>query len=323
MLFGLPFLGVGVWLLGSLAGARNQMREIRESWIRLPATIVAHDSLAIGIRQRFHRPTVRYAYEHQGTRYESNRHDLLEEFPIVSTSLGRRGKLPYTVGQTVKAYVNPKEPVQSVLSLELQYESLLGSFGLIFFLIGGAFLLGPPLARWLESEQRRNRERGILTPRFETSQLGLGVLTAVAFLITLATGLVLTEAGAWSVPAAILVAVFGAGTAALARLVIREHVRRRPFAACRILVKGHSWSLSDPRGRLISPVLELVYREEVRSMGEDGPGRWMGRDLVCSPLAGGSLQTDSAQPDPVDELFLRRYWAVRIRDEGREALFPL
>ena len=143
MLLGLPFLAIGLWFLGSLAGAYSDVRKIRSEWIRRPATIVAHESFAIGIHQRFHRPSVRYAYEHEGARYECTRHDVLEEFPVVSTSIGRRGKLPYSVGQAVTAYVDPKAPYESVLSLEVQYVGLLAPFGLLFLLIGGAALIGP------------------------------------------------------------------------------------------------------------------------------------------------------------------------------------
>ena len=141
LLFALPFLAIGLWFLGSLAGAWFDARTIRKEWTQVPATIVAHESIAIGIHRRFHRPTVRYAYEFEGARYECTRHDLLEEFPIVSTSIGRRGKLPYAVGQAVTAYVDPKAPYESVLSLEVQYVGFLGPFGLLFALIGGAFFI--------------------------------------------------------------------------------------------------------------------------------------------------------------------------------------
>lgn len=331
ILFGLPFLGCGLWLLLTLAGALVRLHEIRTSWVEVPATVVAHESIVLGIRRAFHRPTVRYAYERDGVRHESTRHDLLQAFPLLSRSLGRMGRLPYAVGQTVTARVDPKEPGESVLSLELQYATFLGPAALIFLLIGGAFVVGPPLAAWRRAGEARDRERGILAPRFEASQSGLGALTGVALLITLMTGLVLTEAGAWSVPAAILVAAFAAGFGALARLFLRERARRRPFTSCRLILSGSSWTLSDPRRRLKSPAFELAFREESRSMGEDGPGSWTGSDLVRTSLAStpsdegwrGTVEKDAAQPPPVEELLRRRYWAVRIRDGGREGIFPL
>lgn len=323
VLFGLPFVVCGLWLLMSLAGALLRLREFQS---KVPATIVAYEQIAVGTHRPIHRPTVRYAYEVHGERRESTRHDLLQSFPVVSRHLGRQGRLPYAVGQTVTAYVDPEG--EAVLSLELQYASLLGPGGLVFLLMGGAFVVGPPLAAWRRSGEKRDRERGILAPRFETSQAGLGGVTGVALLITIMTGLVVTEARAWSVPAAIIVAAFASGTGALARLFLRERARRRPFSSSRLKVSSTEWMLSG--GRLASPTIELALREETRSMGEDGPGPWTGTDLACSKLSAdacpegwrGSLRI-APEPPPIDELLRRRYWLVRVRDGTREAVYPL
>lgn len=320
---GLAFAACGLWLLLSLAGALLRLREFDR---KVPAIIVAHETIAIGSRRPIHRPTVRYAYEAHGSRRESNRHDLLQAFPLVSRQLGRTGRLPYTVGQPVMAHVDGEG--EAILSFELQYASLLGPAGLMFLLIGVAFAAAPPRAALRRAAERRDRARGIIGPRHETSQAGLAVLTALAFLITVLTALVMTEAGSWSVPAAIVVAGFAAGTGALARLLVREGARRRPFSASRLRLSGTEWTLS--RGRLRSPSVELALREETRTMGDDGPGNWTGSDLSCAALEAGScpegwrgtLRVDP-EPAPIDELFRRRYWLVRVREGSGEAIFPL
>jgi len=329
VLFGLPFLVCGGWLLARLGGAYFMVREIRSEWVRVPATIMGHETITIGSRRPIRRPTVRYAYEFGGARYETYRHDLLQELPVVSRALGRTAKLPYEPGATVSAFVDPKAPIEAVLSLELQYAGLIGPAGILFLLIGVAFVLGPPLAAWRRSAERRDRASGLIAARWETSQGGLAVLVAVAVGVTAMIGLVMTEARAWSVPAAILVAALAAGSGWLFRLFLRERSRRRPFAACRLRVSGAEWTLL--RGGLASPSLELALREETRSMGEDGPGPWKGTDLVCTPLGTalctegwrGTFPSDEPRSPAIDELLRRRIWLVRVRDGAREAVFPL
>lgn len=335
VLLGLPFLGVGLWLLGSLGWACLLRAQIAANWIVVPAVIEAHESIPIGARRPVWRPTVRYSYEVGGSRYESTRHDLLEAFPVVSHALGRKGRLPYDRGQRVTAHVSPSDPRKAVLRLELQYVPLLALGGLVFTLVGGAFVGGPLLAARRRAGEARDRAKGVHAPRVETSQLGLATLTAVVGLIAATTALVVTEARAWSVPAAILVAGLAAGALALARLFLRERARRRPFASCRVVLSGvgadRAWTLLDPRRRLQAPAIELALREESRVMGEDGPGPWTGSDLACTPLAAtphevgwmGTLRFDDAQPAPVDETLRRRYWMVRVRDDGGEGVFPL
>jgi hypothetical protein len=325
MLFGLPFLACGLYLLLSLAGALRMTWEIEREWARVPATILAHEDIVLGVRRPIRVPTVRYAYDFEGRRFESNRHDLLQTFPVASRYL-RRGRLTYDVGQAVTARVDPKSPEDAVLSTETRYASLLGPGGLLFALFGSALVLGP-----LQARLRMDRDRflGLVRPCVETSQGGLAVLVGAAVLITITTALVLTEAGAWSLPGAILVIAFAAGAAALARLWLREEARRRPFAASRLRLSAAEWALS--RGRLTSPSFELALREETRSMGDDGPGPWTGTDLACAALEAspcpegwrGTLRIDASQPAPVDELLRRRYWVVRVREGALAAQFPI
>ena len=323
VLFGLPFFACGLWLLGSLAGAFLRLREFDR---QVPATILAHEQIVLGTRRPIHRPTVRYSYEVNGGRRESTCHDLLQTFPLVSRGLGKKGKLPYEVGQTLTAHVDAEG--EAILSFELQYAALLGPAGALFILLGGAFMVGPPLAAWRRSGERRDRARGLLAPRWETSQGGLAVLSAVAVGLTLMTGLVITEARAWSVPAAILLVGFAAGTFALARLYLREQSRRRPFAGCRVRRSDGEWTLSG--GRLAAPTLELAFRAETRTVGEDGPGPWTGDDEVRLPLEAvacpegwrGKLSLDAAR-QPIDEPLRRHFWLLRVRDGSRSADFPL
>ena len=315
---GVPFLLVGAFLGTSLGGAFLRLREFSR---QVPATILAHESINVGGRRPLHRPTVLYEYEVNGERRESRQHDLLQTFPVVSRALGRQGRLPYRIGQTMTAHVDPRG--EAVLSLELQYAALLGPAAFIFLGIGGALTAGAPVAAWRTARGERDRKNGIHAPRFETSQFGLAMLSLLVLGLTLLTGLVVHQARAWSVPAGILVGGLTVAFGALLRLVVRENGRRRPFTASRVRISGNEWTLS--RGRLAAPSLELALREETRSMGEDGPGRWTGADLACTPLQGwrGTLQKDASLPAPVEEPLRRRFWLIRVREGARAADFPL
>lgn len=323
-LLGVPFLLVGAYLGLSLGGAFFRLREFTR---RVPATILAHESINVGGRRPLHRPTVLYEYEVNGERRESRRHDLLQTFPVFSRALGRQGRLPYRIGQTVTAHVDAEG--EAVLSLELQYAALLGPAAFIFLAIGGALTVGAPGAAWRTAGIERDRKNGIHPPRFEPSQFGLAVLSLVVLGLALLTGLVVHQAGAWSVPAGILVGGLSVTFAVLLRLFVREQARRRPFTASRFRISGDEWTLS--RGRLTAPSLELALREETRSMGEDGPGRWTGVDLACAPLAAsavpegwrGTFRKDASLPAPVDEALRRRFWLIRVREGTRAADFPV
>ena len=114
-----------------------------QGWRDVPCTIV---SSQVGAHTSSDGTTysidITYRYEWQGRNYTSSRYSFLG-----GSSSGHSGKKAvvrkYPEGSTRTCYVNPDDPSEAVLTRAFQLSYLIGGFGLIFVVVGGALAAHP------------------------------------------------------------------------------------------------------------------------------------------------------------------------------------
>ncbi|MFN3713972.1 MAG: DUF3592 domain-containing protein [Alcanivoracaceae bacterium] len=147
MLFGLPFLLAGLAVL--IAGPLHTLRlhYLSAHWDQVPARL--HEVALISSRgsdSTTYRVQVRYDYDYRGRRYQGDRASYdtgSDNIGDDQARLAARLEQVHRAGHEVMVWVNPDNPVESLLVRELRWNKLLfGSvFGLIFVAAGTVMVL--------------------------------------------------------------------------------------------------------------------------------------------------------------------------------------
>jgi len=141
-LFALPFLAVGLGLIGYVGLKQAEAWRIGRHWTPRPAVVVQRELMKFphGSRFRF-RWTARYAYEVDGRRYESERVDILHRSALIPSTADWALVAPYPPGTAVTAYVDPADPGSAMLSTRVPYLLFFTVVGAIFIAVASLFLL--------------------------------------------------------------------------------------------------------------------------------------------------------------------------------------
>lgn len=143
ILFALPFLAVGVWMLHAMGS------EIHDSWRMQDWQPVQATLSRAGVESRQGEDSTTYAafadyeYELAGQRYRGDRVGLTggaDNIGSYQEDMGRRLETAWRAGESITVYVNPEAPSESIVDRELRW-SMLG-FRSIFVLVFGGFGLG-------------------------------------------------------------------------------------------------------------------------------------------------------------------------------------
>lgn len=140
-LVGLAFVLVGSVIFVALSGKALLNWYSAQSWAAVYCTILSSDVVTHDASDGdTYSIDIRYAYEWDGQRYESNQYNF---FGGSSSGRGRKEAVvaQYPAGESRECYVNPELPSEAVLDRSFTPVYLIGCFGLIFVLIGGAMVL--------------------------------------------------------------------------------------------------------------------------------------------------------------------------------------
>jgi hypothetical protein len=216
-LFGLPFLGVGLWLLGWVAERQMEGWRRASAWTPHPSAVVrVFLERMDGSSKVRHRWRVVYRYAIEGRTYESRIHDVCQDPPFHLMTIDRSLPGEYRVGEHVTAWVNPSNPEEAVLSTRVPHRGFLTVLALLLVAIGAPFVLGPWIAR-----RRPPDARPFLAPLALAAVLNLAVL-----LMWAAFG----SFGRATPSSAVVLAILSAPLAWMDYRLLRS-ASRRPFPA--------------------------------------------------------------------------------------------
>ena len=146
-LFGLPFAGVGLFVLGiAVWGAWDAY--VMQSWKQVPARLSSLElETSRSDNSTSHRILARYSYIDQGRKQESDRvgiYSFADNIGDFHVELYSELKRAYESDQPVTAYVDPDDFTRSVLSRDPRWglTTLLAIFGLVFTGVGMAVFTG-------------------------------------------------------------------------------------------------------------------------------------------------------------------------------------
>ncbi|MHC4247809.1 MAG: DUF3592 domain-containing protein [Planctomycetota bacterium] len=165
LLFGIPFLGAGLFVLG-LVGRSWLIYLDAAGWAEVPATIEhAEIKRHRGDKSTTYSVECRYSYEYKGKRYSSTRvapmggssgeHELhARRCRILKEHMGS--------GEPFPALVDPERPGFSILFRETDIFMYIGfPFGLVFALVGAGVMAGGIVAkRAMKREGEKRKEFG-------------------------------------------------------------------------------------------------------------------------------------------------------------------
>lgn len=155
--FGLIFVVAGLALFYFLSFRPLAEWQDAQQWPERPCTVL--ESEVVTVRSddgTTYRVEVTYEYEYNGKTYSSKRYNF-----FTGSSSGRAGKeaivAGYPQGAQSRCFVNPETPSEAVLNRDFSFTYLIGSFGLLFIVVGGFVAYAgiadkkkPPLAALLE-----------------------------------------------------------------------------------------------------------------------------------------------------------------------------
>ena len=162
ILFGLPFLGVGIGITRS-AVRMWRLRSDMAHWPQVPATIT-HAKLGMASSEgtSYYRVTCNYSYVFKGRKYAGSQVDINESSSSWKDQHQRRYEIlrqHQEGGRRFQAYLNPRAPEQAILFREPdQWMYISIPFGLVFAMAGlGVEAVAASL---LLGRRRRPRPRG-------------------------------------------------------------------------------------------------------------------------------------------------------------------
>jgi hypothetical protein len=334
LLLGLPLLAVGLWNAGLVASALSRAGGIRRDWTVVPARIEARSQVRWG---RGTRSAVRYSYEVDGRRYECDRVDLYDGWPITIRFLDPDAPAEFRPGLETRARIDPSDPREAVLRPELRHAGPLLLLSLALAGPGGVCSLGALLALLADRARRRDAASGLVHPELGISPTRLLAFLAFYLLLSVPFALVAVLARPFPPAAIPVLALFAVPVPLLLRAWRRARLPWIRFARTRLAFSTFPprpdstfrLRLLDPAGRLPAPRLSAVYRIESRRDGEGGP-EWIGRDDRVRPLA--PVREDGAwtaelefsrSPEPLEGARERRRWILRVEDGDDTAAYPL
>lgn len=150
VLFGLAFSLPGIGLIGYVLSREAEGARVRREWAQVPAVVLKREHARFQHRgiTRW-RWTVRYAYEVDGRRCESNRLDLLYGSAVLLPKLSDHPRVAgYRPGMTATAHVDPADPTSAYLDPRVPYLGFFLAVGLIFVVWGGAVAVAPFRPSW-------------------------------------------------------------------------------------------------------------------------------------------------------------------------------
>lgn len=252
MIFALPFIGVGVYVVG-LAVRNYQSAQAMQAWEPVQAELLAHDlRVNRGDDSTTYQATARYRYTVDGRNYESTRVGIHGGSDNVGTwQQDRHADLQRAsaAGGRITAYVNPANPSDAVLFPEMRSGMMwfMGGFGGVFGAVGlGVFIGGfvglfrggasRKLAREYPNEPWRWREDwagGVVKAGNRAAAIGILVFSTFwSGFVGFAFAMALLNRGQVPVPAWIILGVFQLVGIGLIAWAIRElRVARRYGAA--------------------------------------------------------------------------------------------
>lgn len=155
---GLVFMLIGSGVAIGLSGLPLYNWYGAQDWPAVPCTVVSSEvrthSSSDGTTYSI---AIHYAYTWEGRQYESDQYNFFG-----GSSSGYNSKQAvvdaYPAGATRECFVNPENPGEAVLARGFSFTYLIGSFGLIFVLVGAFMLfgrLGSPRERGISSSGMR------------------------------------------------------------------------------------------------------------------------------------------------------------------------
>lgn len=149
MLFGLPFLGVGLYMGWAIITTIHECNQMR-SWVETPAQVISaslESHTSSGSNGSGSTTTyevrARYSYVYDEKKYTSTRvsvHSGSDNIGSFHQETAARLKAARKAGRTVPCYVNPKRPSQAILIRTPRIEYLL--FEAVFLLVFGGVGVG-------------------------------------------------------------------------------------------------------------------------------------------------------------------------------------
>lgn len=147
--FGLPFLGVGLWMLWSASGMFLQAWQMN-SWANTEAYLTrggyeTHDSGNSPTYQAF----ATYNYSFDGQQYQGNRVTLnsgSDNIGSYQQDIGNDLRNAASSGKSIQVFVDPESPSSSIIDPEVRW-SIIG-FRLIFIVMFGGVGLALVTAPW-------------------------------------------------------------------------------------------------------------------------------------------------------------------------------
>lgn len=135
--------------MGHVGLKQAEALRIRRAWRAVPATVLKREHLRWDYdgltRWRW---SVRYAYEVDGRRLESDRLDVLHRTALIPRPADHALVQPYQAGQAVAAYVDPADPSNAVLEPRVPYLGFFIVAGLTCVTMGGGIAVAPFRPSW-------------------------------------------------------------------------------------------------------------------------------------------------------------------------------
>lgn len=160
LLFSLPFAGVGTFMGYLTVSCLVQWHQM-QSWIEIPATILASDlKTSHSDDSTTYKVTARYQYTYEGQSYTGNRVTMHSDSDNIGSfhqrtheTLQRHRKS----NEPFPCYVNPEDPTQATLFRKPRWTNLF--FYLLFVLLFGGFGYGMLIGVFWNRRKQRQKEK--------------------------------------------------------------------------------------------------------------------------------------------------------------------
>ena len=164
-LFGLPFFGVGVWMLWSVGNTIHDAWQMQH-WAQVEARLIsAGYETRSGDDSDTYKAYARYTYSYNGGVYTGNRVTIsggADNIGDYQQDMGRALSGRLARGEPITVHVNPDEPSQSIIDPSIRW-GLLGFKSIFLFVFGGVGL-GLIVAAW-----RAPRDKDAESPKYRES----------------------------------------------------------------------------------------------------------------------------------------------------------
>jgi hypothetical protein len=116
---GLLDLGIALGLYLYMEKLRRKVEEVRRNWRQVPANVLSsHVAEKSGENCILYSPEIRYEYQFEGMRYETDRWNVYPKWSGSNREPHRKIVDAFPRDREVTAWVNPRNPVEAALSIE-------------------------------------------------------------------------------------------------------------------------------------------------------------------------------------------------------------